>query len=165
MTSKDIVEIYNKADKAGIKFWIDGGWCVDALLGQQTREHKDLDIAINADDLASFLKLAQAQGFKLSGMDGEYNFVLRDDKAREIDVHAFITNKKGNVVGGIKYPKQSLTGKAKFEGQTVRCIAPEYMVQFIVPWAYKHKEKYKQDLKALCDKFGIDYPTVLKELL
>ncbi|WP_218125995.1 nucleotidyltransferase domain-containing protein [Sinosporangium album] len=22
--------------------WIDGGWCVDALLGKQTREHADL---------------------------------------------------------------------------------------------------------------------------
>ena len=31
----------------GIKVWIDGGWGVDALLGECTREHQDLDIMIS----------------------------------------------------------------------------------------------------------------------
>jgi hypothetical protein len=30
-------------EKAGIEVWLDGGWAVDALLGMQTRPHKEPD--------------------------------------------------------------------------------------------------------------------------
>jgi lincosamide nucleotidyltransferase A/C/D/E len=38
-------------EKLGIEIWVDGGWGVDALLGEQTRPHKDLDIAIQQKDV------------------------------------------------------------------------------------------------------------------
>lgn len=31
-------------DTHGVPFWVDGGWGVDALLGEQTRSHRDLDL-------------------------------------------------------------------------------------------------------------------------
>ena len=34
-------------DELGIEVWIDGGWGVDALLGECTRPHQDLDIIIS----------------------------------------------------------------------------------------------------------------------
>ena len=34
---------------AGVRVWLDGGWSVDALLGEQTRPHADLDLAVPAD--------------------------------------------------------------------------------------------------------------------
>ena len=38
--------LYIALENRKIKIWVDGGWCVDAHLGQQTRPHEDLDIAI-----------------------------------------------------------------------------------------------------------------------
>lgn len=165
MTSKDVIDFYTKAESLGLRLWIDGGWAVDALLGEQTRPHKDLDIAINNDDFLKLLKMLDADGYKEARKDGEWNYVLVDDKGHEIDVHVFITDANGNVIDGIKYPTESLTGIGVIDGHSVRCISPKYMVQFMVPWAYKHKDEYTKDLKSLCDKFGIDYPTVLKDLL
>ena len=47
MTSDKVLDLYNWLNENNIAVWIDGGWCVDALLGRQTREHADLDIAVH----------------------------------------------------------------------------------------------------------------------
>ena len=41
MEEKDVIDLYCQVKNLDIKIWIDGGWGVDALLGQQTRFHKD----------------------------------------------------------------------------------------------------------------------------
>ena len=43
MTSIDVIDCYTTLENLGIEIWVDGGWGVDALLGEQTRPHKDLD--------------------------------------------------------------------------------------------------------------------------
>jgi hypothetical protein len=47
MKTEDVVLQYRTV---GIRVWIDGGWCIDALMGYQTREHSDPDIAIAIED-------------------------------------------------------------------------------------------------------------------
>jgi len=158
MTSKDVLSLYTKFDKLGIQVWIDGGWAVDALLGEQTRPHKDLDIAIQWKDVPKLRELVAARGYKQIKEDNKWNFVLGDEKGREIDVHAFIFDDQGNVVEGIMYPAASLTGNGVIEGQTVKCISPEYMVEFLAPWISKWPEKYLQAVSALCERFNIPLP-------
>jgi lincosamide nucleotidyltransferase A/C/D/E len=34
MTGEDVLNLYNWLKENGITIWIDGGWCVDALLGK-----------------------------------------------------------------------------------------------------------------------------------
>src|SRR5438876_8784156 len=51
VTSVDVVDFYKTITQLGVDLWIDGGWGVDALLGEQTRPHKDLDIAIQQKDV------------------------------------------------------------------------------------------------------------------
>jgi lincosamide nucleotidyltransferase A/C/D/E len=51
MTSGDVVDFYKIVTQLGVDLWIDGGWGVDALLGEQTRPHRDLDIAIQQKDV------------------------------------------------------------------------------------------------------------------
>ena len=40
-------------NKNNIDVIIDGGWGVDALLGEQTRTHDDLDVAVQHEDRSS----------------------------------------------------------------------------------------------------------------
>jgi lincosamide nucleotidyltransferase A/C/D/E len=54
------------------------------------------------------------------------------------------------------YPAGSLHGTGLIGGETVRCIAPEWMTRF--HGGYVLKEKDIRDVTALCDKFGIDNP-------
>ncbi|MFM8935005.1 MAG: nucleotidyltransferase domain-containing protein [Candidatus Limnocylindrus sp.] len=158
MTSKDVVDLYTKLETSGIKIWVDGGWSVDALLDQQLRPHKDLDIAIQWKDVPRLRELLTAREYEQVKEDSQWNFVLRDDKSHEIDVHAFIYDDKGNVVEGIMYPTESLTGTGTIDGQPVRCISPRYMVEFLAPYISKWPEKYVPAVSALCDKFGIELP-------
>jgi len=46
MRSAAVVAFCRRLRALGIEIWLDGGWGVDALLGEQTRPHEDLDIVV-----------------------------------------------------------------------------------------------------------------------
>ena len=52
MSASAVLDAMAALDAAGIRAWIGGGWRVDALLGEQTRVHRDLDLAIGAEEVA-----------------------------------------------------------------------------------------------------------------
>jgi lincosamide nucleotidyltransferase A/C/D/E len=165
MTPDDVIDVYTSLENLGVEIWIDGGWGVDALLGEQTRPHKDLDIAIQQRDvprLRLFLQTRQYRDIKLEEARA-WNFVLGDENGREIDVHAIVLDDKGNGLygppeKGEMYPAASLTGTGKIQGKKVRCISPEWVVKFHS--GYDLKDKDFRDVSALCKKFGIDLPAV-----
>lgn len=41
-----IVDLLNEM---GIRYWIEGGWGIDVLIGKQTRPHRDIDVDFDAD--------------------------------------------------------------------------------------------------------------------
>lgn len=132
MQARDVIELYKLFKENGIEIWIDGGWGIDVLLGKQTRIHKDLDIAIEKKDIPKFRKLLEAKGYKEIKLEiaRPHNFVLRDNKGHEIDVHVIELDNKGDgiygpVENGKMYPAASLTGKGIIEDQKVRCISAE----------------------------------------
>ena len=47
----------------GVKVWIDGGWGVDALLGECTRRHDDLDIIVGWSDSRTLTEALLERGF------------------------------------------------------------------------------------------------------
>lgn len=154
----EVLKIYKLFQENGIEIWIDGGWGIDALLGKQTRSHNDLDIAVrhkNAPKLRELLKVAGYQEIERPDSK-DYNFVLSDDNSHEVDVHTFEFDDNGNNIYGIKYPKESLTGKGTINGQSVNCIALEYVLKFHAN--YEPKEKDLKDIQALRNKFGVKPP-------
>lgn len=40
MTEEEVIELYDALCANEVAIWIDGGWCVDALLGVQTSDHR-----------------------------------------------------------------------------------------------------------------------------
>jgi lincosamide nucleotidyltransferase A/C/D/E len=50
MKSEDVLQIVTWLEQAEIPVWLDGGWGVDALVGQQTRSHSDLDLVVRLED-------------------------------------------------------------------------------------------------------------------
>ena len=163
MTSRDVIDLYLSLERLGVNIWIDGGWCVDALLGEQSRPHKDLDIAIQQNEVSKLRDELLERGYRDIKVEiaRDWNFVLGDEHGREIDVHVIVLNSQGDGIygppeNGEKYPSSSLTGSGLIEGRTVRCISPEWMVKFHS--GYELQEKDFQDVWALCKKFGIDLP-------
>jgi lincosamide nucleotidyltransferase A/C/D/E len=50
MSEDNVIDLLKKAEQINVDVWLDGGWGVDALLGQQTRPHNDIDIFIQRKD-------------------------------------------------------------------------------------------------------------------
>jgi hypothetical protein len=43
MTASDVEGFLDLTAVLGVRVWLDGGWAVDACLGEQSRRHEDLD--------------------------------------------------------------------------------------------------------------------------
>jgi lincosamide nucleotidyltransferase A/C/D/E len=137
VNSVDVVDFYKTITQLGIELWMDGGWGVDGLLGEQTRPHKDLDIAIQQKDVPALRVLLHKRGYRDVRLEiaRPWNFVLGNENGKEIDVHVIVLDEQGNGIygppeKGEMYPAASLTGAGTIEGQPVRCISPEWMVKF-----------------------------------
>jgi lincosamide nucleotidyltransferase A/C/D/E len=168
MTSVDVIELHTTLRKLGVEIWIDGGWGVDALLGEQTRSHSDLDIAIEERDVPMLCQFLQTRGYRYIKIKEAraWNFVLGDDNGREVDVHVIVFDDRGNGLygppeKGEMYPAASLTGTGKIQGHPVRCISSEWAVKFHS--GYQLKEKDFQDVSAICRKFSIDLPIAYEQ--
>lgn len=43
-TITELFQVLDLLESLDMQFWLDGGWGVDVLYGQQTRLHRDIDI-------------------------------------------------------------------------------------------------------------------------
>src|SRR3989344_3452048 len=96
--AEDVVSLYRLLESESIEVWLDGGWAVDALLGEQTRSHADVDIVIQQKDVSKLRELLESRGYKDVERDdtSSWNFVLVDDKGHEVDVHVIVFDENGN---------------------------------------------------------------------
>jgi len=159
MKLEDVTQIVGGLGEAGITVWVDGGWCVDALIGHVTRDHSDLDIAVDHSDEEAMLGWLTERGFakRQHPDDLAWNYVLQDAMARSIDVHVFEFDDKGDLTYGIAYPHESLTGQASLGGISIHCIPAEWMFRFKT--GYDPAPKDLADVRALADLLGCDIPS------
>ena len=158
MNADKVLQIYDDLASQDIPIWIDGGWCVDALLGKQTREHPDLDIAVDRKHSNHLKELLTEWGYKKQSRHDttEWNYAMADSHETTIDIHVFAFDDQGNNIYGIEYPKDSLSGTGIIAGESVQCISPEWMFKFKT--AYAPKDKDLRDVHALSEKYGFEIP-------
>ncbi len=115
MNSEDVAQLVRQLAEAGIEVWLDGGWAVDALLGEQTRSHDDVDIVVRESDLAQLLEVLATEGFSRAEGGRPFNFVLQDGRGRKVDVHTIVFDSSGNGLYGPPSPdgKRRCTGRAR----------------------------------------------------
>jgi lincosamide nucleotidyltransferase A/C/D/E len=163
MKTEDVVWPYRTLETVGIRVWIDGGWCIDALMGYQTREHSDVDIAIAIEDSTALHHLMASHAFYKASHPAPsgWNHVYQDQANRRLDVHLFALDQDGNgILGppelGYSYPAGALSGSGLIGDCRVQCIAPEYVVQFKT--SFEPCPIDAMDVVAICNKFGIPNP-------
>lgn len=163
-SSTDVIKLYEATkNQLQIDIWIDGGWGVDALLGEQTRMHQDLDIVIQEKDLEKFCAFLTIQGYAEIPQDDScaWNFVLSDEKGHKVDIHVIHFDSQGNGIygpaeRGIFYPTEALLGVGQIEETAVKCLTAEYQVES--HRGYALKEKDFKDVFSLCDQFNVPLP-------
>ena len=81
MASDTVVELLAALGDHGVDGCVGGGWAVDALLGEQTRSHSDLDLWLPAEHLEPLFVALTAHGIdRVLPWPGDrpWNFVLHD---------------------------------------------------------------------------------------
>jgi hypothetical protein len=158
MSAEDVLELVILFEKNGIEVILDGGWGVDANMGEQTRPHEDLDIAMPH----RYVPLARALLEAIGYMDvprsdtRDCNFVMGDEYGHLVDFHTYTFDEQGNLAFGLAYPPDSLTGTGSLLNHPVRCITPQWLVQFHTGYAIDANDFH--DVNLLCQHFHLDLP-------
>jgi len=97
MTMQDVLRVLELFEEHDIAIHVDGGWAVDALLGEQTRKHDDLDIAMQHKDDETLRELLVKHGYQeiLRDDTRPSNYVLANDHGHMIDVHTYTFDEEG----------------------------------------------------------------------
>ncbi|HEX8508942.1 MAG TPA: lincomycin resistance protein LmrB [Propionibacteriaceae bacterium] len=82
----DVEQILQCLGQADVDARVVGGWGVDALVSRQTREHRDLDLAVAATDLDAALAALADLGFFVT-TDWLPVRVELSDAERHVDLH------------------------------------------------------------------------------
>jgi len=163
MPAEALVDLLQLFEKAGIEVWLDGGWAVDAVLGMQTRAHKDVDIILRISDLPQLREVLESKGFELQQGGTESNVVLADHSGLEVDVHAIVFDREGNGVYRMEngsdwiFPAAGFSGWGVVAEIGVRCLSPETQV-LCHAHGYVPTEKDLRDMELLQIRFGVDLP-------
>ena len=91
MRAEDVLDLVTLFEQNQIEVILEGGWGVDALLGEQTRLHEDLDIAMPHNYVPLARSLLEARGYAdVPRPDTrDCNFVLGDKFGHLIDFHTY----------------------------------------------------------------------------
>ncbi|GAA2696313.1 MULTISPECIES: nucleotidyltransferase domain-containing protein [Actinosynnema] len=153
----DVLAVLDLAEAAGARLRVDGGWGVDALLGEQTRPHGDLDVVVEKRFLGAFLGALEGAGFARVGEPGAvaWNFLVARGGV-VVDLHVVELDAEGRgVLGpaerGVAYPAGSLRGRGVVGGREVDCVAAEWAVRFHDQ--YTGDADDRADVRALCARF------------
>ncbi len=125
-------------DAAGLRTWVAGGWGVDALLGGQTRIHRDLDLVVDLTSAALDLALSALQSldYRVETDWWPTRLELAAPSARWVDLHPVVFDGQGtgwqaNVddLPPFRYPPRAFT-TGFISGSAVRCLSVDQQLLF-----------------------------------
>ena len=162
MSASNVIELLDWLEGAGVDLWVEGGWGVDALLGEQTRAHDDLDLVVPLDHVPRLQKTLSRRGYRLVRGEAPKSFELTDADGRQVDVHPVTFDERGDGIyqmqegGTWAYPAEGFAGSGAVLGRRVRCLTPE--VQMLCHSGYEPHRTSFEDVTALSLRFGLAAP-------
>jgi lincosamide nucleotidyltransferase A/C/D/E len=158
MTAADVVEILGWLGAASADVWLDGGWGVDALVGEQTREHKDLDLIVRDAHEHRMREVLATHGFIQVGGVPQF-FVLADERGREMEVHPVRFDDQGNghllTQDGepFGHSAEAFAATGSVSGYRVACLSAEAQMSNH-SWGYEPGDTDVHDMRLLHDRLG-----------
>ena len=156
MPPEKVIEIYSTLEELGIPIWIDGGWAKDAHIGRQTREHRDLDFAVerkNLDKLVSYF-IGERYSEVERPEENKWDIVLGDENGHELDIHAFDFDTNGQVLDKPywdAYESDSLNAFGNIAGMKVHCVSLDHLLKTLDGTKRELREKDLHDLPLLLE--------------
>jgi lincosamide nucleotidyltransferase A/C/D/E len=158
----DVVEILGWLDAARADVWLDGGWGVDALIGEQTREHKDLDLIARDAHESRMREALATHGFVQVEGGVPQSFVLADERGREVDVHPvrFDAQGDGHLLSEDGEPfghsAEAFAATGSVSGYRVACLSADAQMSNH-SWGYEPGDTDVHDMRLLHDRLGTPF--------
>jgi lincosamide nucleotidyltransferase A/C/D/E len=142
---------------------VDGGWGVDALLGEQTRPHDDVDLVVELVALPAVLEALEGLGFSLAEDHSPVRIVVRAVDGRQVDLHpvTFDTEGTGWQIGAsadgsdCPYPAGGFD-QGRILDRTVPCLGPELQLEH--HRGYEPRDRDRVDMANLAAHFNLSPP-------
>lgn len=130
MALEQLVTVLTAVRAVGCRFWLEGGWGVDALVGRQTRPHRDIDLDIDGAFEDEVLAALHHLGYEIE-TDWRPNRVeLAAAGQGWVDVHPLVIDDDGNARqaasggGWHRFPRSFFT-VGSLGGVSVPCFTVE----------------------------------------
>lgn len=96
MDAAEVIRVLDALDDAGIRAGGGGGWGVDALLGRETRRHRDLDLGIPTETVTAAVDVLAPLGYVVTLDQRPTRLVLHSARGL-VDLHPITWDDPGGV--------------------------------------------------------------------
>ena len=135
MPLSEVMAVLTSLRSASCDFWVAGGWAVDALVGRQTRPHRGLDLAVDAEHETAAVDTLSLLGYAIETDWRAVRVELVAPSRGWVDVHPVTFDRTGHgrqadVSGGhFDYPPEAFTN-GTLGGVVVPCLSREQQLRF-----------------------------------
>ena len=161
MTSAGVIAVLDALARDGIRVAVAGGWAIDALLGRETREHDDLDLAVDSGLVKQAIRSLDRVGLEVSMDQLPARLELRGN-GMVVDFHpvTFASDGVGHQPGlageVYAYPVGSIDAVGSIGGREVTCLTPALLVRFHD--GYEPRDVDRIDMALLAEAFDLSLP-------
>ena len=156
MNADDVLAFLDDFESSGVRCWLDGGWGVDALLGEQTRAHGDMDLVIHRADVSTVEQLLTERGFATLRDWRPTCIAFGHADGREVDLHPIDPTPDGGgdqvLPDGTTWHYQAPVS-GTVAGQPVPCCSADEQVAMHT--GYELRESDRVDVRHLTEHFGL----------
>ena len=162
MTAGDVVAVLDLLVAANIDYWIAGGWGVDALVGEQSRSHHDLDLHVSLEDALAVQELLLEAGYEVLNDQFPIRVEMARPSGQRVDLHPFQLNADGTARGPMLdggcwvFDEEALSGAGTIAGRTVRCVSVKEQIHSHLE--FEPRDIDRADMALLAARFSVSLP-------
>ena len=148
----EVLAVLEILSRSGCRYWVAGGWGVDALCGRQTRVHPDLDLAVDLRDAAGVIDVLESRGYTIDTDWRPVRVELIKPGVGWVDLHPVGFDESGHGRqadvggGGFDYPPGAFTFGALAD-VVIPCLSPNQQLRF--RRGYQLRDVDRHDLQLL----------------
>lgn len=152
MPANKVIEVLEALEGKNLSVWIDGGWGVDALVGRQTRDHADLDLAVLLNETPDVIALLHDLGYETFEDEMPTRLDMRSKEDSRVDLHPLKFDEEGNGQQQLQdgsfgtYTAAGLKGTGIIGGRRVACLSRDLQLCFHDGYELDDDDKHDVEL-------------------
>jgi lincosamide nucleotidyltransferase A/C/D/E len=151
MSLTEVMSVLRALNRAGIRYWLEGGWGVDELVGHQTRSHRDLEVDVDSTQEAQTLDVLAQLGYALETDWRPNRAELIATGRGWVDLHPLLLDPDGTVRqaalgGGFHLFPTSCFTVGRLDGLQVPCVSAAAQLAFHQGYRLRPVDRYDVDL-------------------